>query len=88
MNIISELQKMGLVPSVKAKDGVYLEESRRCYQCAHKREIPWDAHIKCAKPDPEMTGNPHGIRSGWFAYPINFDPTWMTTVCSNFEPKE
>ena len=56
-----------------------------CYKCQNRREIPGDAHTRCAKPDTDMTGNPHGIRSGWFIYPWNFDPTWKTKLCSNFE---
>jgi len=35
-----------------------------------------------------MTGNEHGIRSGWFMYPALFDPIWMTKECDNFEPLE
>ena len=59
-----------------------------CYQCKHRRTIPGDAHTQCVKPDPEMTGDDYGIRSGWFAYPYNFDPIWKTKDCSNFESKE
>jgi hypothetical protein len=40
------------------------------------------------KPDPEMTGDQHGINSGWFCYPNLFDPVWMTKECTNFTPKE
>lgn len=58
-----------------------------CWQCKNKRAITGDAHISCAKPDPMMTGNKHGIRSGWFYYPFNFDPTWKTKMCANFEDK-
>lgn len=24
-----------------------------------------------------IEGNPHGIASGWFNWPYNFDPTWL-----------
>ena len=58
-----------------------------CRTCKHRRTIPWDAHISCANPDPEMKGSPHGIKSGWFMYPINFDPVWKEKDCSNFEAK-
>lgn len=58
-----------------------------CYKCAHKRSIPGDCHILCAKPDVNMSGNSHGIQSGWFMYPTNFDPVWKTKLCANFEPK-
>lgn len=39
-------------------------------------------------PDAIMVkGHPHGIRSGWFNHPFNFDPTWLLE-CNGFEPKE
>ncbi len=39
-------------------------------------------------PPEKMTvkGHPHGIRSGWFNWPYNFDPTWLLE-CSGFEAK-
>ncbi len=58
-----------------------------CYDCAYKRTVPGNAHIECVKPDPEMTGNPRGIKNGWFIYPILFDPTWKTKMCTNFKKK-
>lgn len=59
---------------------------RKCFDCAHVREVPGSCHIACAKPDPLVTGNPHGIKEGWFMYPINFDPIWMARECKNYEP--
>lgn len=56
-----------------------------CYKCKHRRSVPGNAHIKCVTPDPDMTGNPHGIRNGWFIYPLLFDPVWKTKLCCNFE---
>jgi len=58
-----------------------------CYICSHKRNVPGDAHIQCANPDPNMTGEPYGIRAGWFYYPVCFDPAWMTKECCNFSEK-
>lgn len=58
-----------------------------CYECKHKREVPGNCHIRCAKPDPSMTGNPHGIKHGWFYYPYLFDPVWKTSLCANFEER-
>jgi len=57
-----------------------------CRNCKHRRTIPWDAHIQCANPDPNMKGSKHGVKMGWFAYPYNFDPVWKEKECSNFEP--
>ena len=59
-----------------------------CNKCIYKRSIPGDAHIQCVNPDPDMTGNQHGINSGWFWYPMNFDPTWATKKCVNFKEKD
>jgi hypothetical protein len=32
----------------------------------------------------KVVGHPHGIRSGWFNHPMNFDPVWLAE-CSGFE---
>ena len=59
--------------------------ANNCYECKNKRNVPGNCHIQCVKPDPKMTGNEHGIRSGWFMYPMLFDPVWATKKCVNFE---
>ena len=59
-----------------------------CFSCIHRREIPGDAHTRCSKPDKNMTGNPHGIKRGWFFYPFNFDPVWKEKLCSNYQTSE
>lgn len=59
-----------------------------CYQCIHRREYPGNAHIGCRKPDPHMTGDPHGVQQGWFRYPLLFDPIWKTADCAHFEKEE
>ena len=56
-----------------------------CHKCIHKRKVPGDEHIACAKPDPNMTGSDHGIKNGWFMYPILFDPILGTKDCINFK---
>lgn len=33
-----------------------------------------------------VKGNPHGIKSGWFNWPYNFDPVWLEN-CDGFEEK-
>lgn len=58
-----------------------------CYKCIHKRSVPGNCHIQCVKPDPEMTGLPHGIKNGWFIYPLLFDPIWKTKDCTTYEAK-
>jgi len=58
-----------------------------CWECVHKREVPWDTHISCDNPSSEVLvkGNAHGKRNGWFCYPVNFDPVWKECLCPNFE---
>lgn len=34
-----------------------------------------------------IRSNPHGIRSGWFMWPVNFDPVWLEN-CDGFKKKE
>lgn len=58
-----------------------------CYSCKHKREVPGNCHIRCANPDDSMVGNAHGIKNGWFFYPLLFDPTWKEKDCANYESK-
>jgi hypothetical protein len=33
-----------------------------------------------------VTGEPDGIKNGWFVWPISFDPLWLKT-CDGFEQK-
>ena len=58
-----------------------------CYRCQHKENVPGNCHIKCVKPDANMTGDEHGIRNGWFMYPLLFDPVWKTKECANYLEK-
>lgn len=59
----------------------------KCYECKYRKELDWSAHSKCsANPTPEVEANKHGIRNGWFFFPINFDPVWLEH-CNSFEPK-
>lgn len=39
------------------------------------------------KNELNVVGNPHGIRSGWFMWPMNFDPVWLEN-CDGFKAKE
>jgi len=64
-----------------------------CYECKHRGTIPGDAHSCCRHPkigkpfEFGITANEHGIRMGWFLWPVNFDPVWLLT-CKMFEEKE
>ena len=61
---------------------------KQCYDCVHKRAVPGNAHIACANPDENMQGDTYGKKSGWWYYPMLFDPTWSLTVCRNHEGVE
>jgi hypothetical protein len=56
-----------------------------CYSCRHKRAVPGNAHIGCKNPDPTMRGEEHGIKHGWFCYPLLFDPVWKLSDCANYQ---
>jgi len=45
------------------------------------------AFINCpAATALQIAGVMHGLRHGWFIWPINFDPVWLTR-CAGFEPR-
>ena len=58
-----------------------------CYKCVHRLGIPGDCHSRCNNHDAKVAGHEHGIKSGWFMWPINFDPTWLLS-CDGFSDKE
>ncbi|MFW9948540.1 MAG: hypothetical protein ACFFKA_00265 [Candidatus Thorarchaeota archaeon] len=33
-------------------------------------------------------GDQHGVRSGWYNFPIDFDPVWMTKPCPAFSTEK
>lgn len=58
-------------------------EKPNCYKCVHRLSIPGDAHSRCNNIAAKTKGNSHGIRNGWFMWPLNFDPTWLES-CDGF----
>jgi hypothetical protein len=60
-----------------------MSDKPNCYQCVHRRNVPGDTHSSCNNPKARVVGNEHGIRSGWFLWPINFDPVWLVS-CDGF----
>ena len=54
-----------------------------CLKCVHRREIPGNAHSRCNNFQAKVKGNETGIRSGWFIWPLNFDPVWLVE-CNGF----
>ena len=62
----------------------------RCYHCVYREDIPGDCHLRCSNPleadELGISGNPHGIKHGFFCWPHNFDPVWLVS-CNGFEEK-
>lgn len=58
-----------------------------CYECVHRLGLPGNAHSRCNNHAANVKGNAHGIRSGWFMWPVNFDPTWLES-CDGFSNNE
>jgi len=73
-----------------------MNDKPKCYDCKWRGDLVGDAHSKCDHPDAivekttgaglNIKGNEHGIANGWFAWPWNFDPTWLEN-CDGFTPK-
>jgi hypothetical protein len=69
----------------------------KCYSCPSRRDIPGDAHSQCQAGMaglfnggvrmPQVQGNAHGIKMGWFLWPFNYDPVWLES-CSYVDVKE
>lgn len=34
-----------------------------------------------------IRADPHGVKMGWFHWPVNFDPTWLRN-CDGFSAKD
>lgn len=60
-----------------------------CYTCQFRGTIPGDCHSRCTNPksssELNIQGSLHGIRQGWFLWPMNFDPTWLEN-CDGHKP--
>jgi len=44
-------------------------------------------HFGDAANQLHITAHGHGMRSGWFMWPVNFDPVWLAT-CDGFTPPD
>ena len=66
-------------------DAAQKQAMHQCYTCVHKRKVPGNAHIGCVNPSSAMMGDSHGIKNGWWYYPLLFDPVWNLTICPNYE---
>ena len=63
-----------------------MQNRPNCYKCKHRRTIPGDTHSSCGNKEAKVTGRETGIRRGWFAWPFNFDPTWLMS-CDGFSER-
>ena len=61
--------------------------TNECYSCVSLRRVPGNCHILCNNPDPDIRGDAHGIKNGWFFYPFLYDPTWKLNFCNNYQQK-
>lgn len=63
-----------------------------CFSCGYKRNIPGDCHVRCmfnwkkANVKPPKA-NQYGIASGWYLFPMNFDPIWQEEQCMGYAEK-
>jgi hypothetical protein len=55
-----------------------------CYSCIYRESVPGDAHSACRNSNAKVAANPHGIKMGWFMWPWNFDPVWLTS-CNGYK---
>lgn len=65
-----------------------MENKKTCESCAYKTSIPGDTHIGCSFAWEKSENKPpavddHPIRSGWYSFPINFDPNWQQEECKS-----
>jgi len=60
-----------------------MSEKPNCYDCVHRMSLSGNAHSRCNNHTAKIRGNEHGIRKGWFFWPLNFDPTWLIS-CDGF----
>ena len=59
-------------------------EKPNCYQCTYRDKLIGDAHSQCSNRRAKVKGNSHGINSGWFNHPYNFDSVWLVS-CNGFK---
>lgn len=65
------------------------ECKKNCCSCAYKGNVPGSAHTECKLDWENMDvlppkGNEHGIKKGWYLFPIDFDPVWQIEECKGF----
>ena len=59
------------------------DKKPNCYKCVHRGEIPGNCHSRCNNIEAKVSGHETGIKSGWFMWPLNYDPVWLQS-CDGF----
>ena len=69
-----------------------MNEKKNCWSCKFRGTVPCSAHISCnfkwrdSELDPPKA-DLHGIRNGWYFFPLNFDPVWQNEKCTAYQKK-
>ena len=69
---------------------------KRCNTCTHKREITnshritcnyyWEnKHLLSTSPASSQDISDYAKTSGWFDFPYDFDPLWITSDCNGYK---
>lgn len=58
-----------------------------CYKCKHRGNVAGSCHSSCNNKTCNVGAESHGIKNGWFMFPVDFDPTWLTS-CNGFEKND
>lgn len=56
-----------------------MNDKPNCYTCVHRLNVAGSAHSRCNNHQAVVEANPHGVKNGWFMWPLNFDPAWMVS---------
>ena len=65
-----------------------------CYTCQFRAGAFGSAHSRCVfrwhdqKEFEAPKGDLYGIASGWWYFPLNYDPVWMITECEAHVEKD
>jgi hypothetical protein len=71
-------------PGAANRGRQHMPNKSNCYKCRHRGEVLGDAHSRCKNLSAKVTAHSHGVQSGWFNWPNNFDPRWLH-ACDGFE---
>jgi len=61
---------------------------KKCLTCVHRRDVPGSAHSRCNNVSAIVKGDEHGIKKGWFTWPLDFDPVWLISCDGYSDNKE